>query len=91
MQSTSFYQLGNGAWKPDVSIVRLICSGIVIGECYLDLTNYIGKQQLGVKAVMQRTDASLGKHLALVGDPIKYPGACIEFKVTVVPSNAPVQ
>ena len=43
MPNTSFFQLANGSWKPDVSTVRLICSGQVIGECYLDLTNYIGK------------------------------------------------
>mmetsp|Transcript_43550 Transcript_43550/g.57653 ORF Transcript_43550/g.57653 Transcript_43550/m.57653 type:complete len:102 (+) Transcript_43550:369-674(+) len=43
-----------------------------------------------MKAVMSNSDAPVGKHLALKGDPVKYPGAFIEFRLTVMSKNAPV-
>ena len=83
MPNTSFWRRADGTWRPDWSILTLMTNEQeVIGVCKINNADYCLKAKKGFKAMISNQEDLSGKPV-LLGDPVKYPGAYIEFKLTV--------
>ena len=77
----------DGSWQPDENKLVLYCGGAVVGTCHFDMSKYVGKTPKPEKAtIVPENSTSTGT--VLKGDAEQYPGAFIEFRVTVAPVDA---
>lgn len=84
MPNTSFFKRSDGTWRPDISTLTVIANDSeIIGVCTMNFSDYCLKPRTGFKAMISAVEDPTGRKPVLVGDPIKYPGAYLEFKLTV--------
>ena len=80
----SFQKNPDGTYKPDENKLELYCAGAIVGTCYFDMSKYVNKTPTPEKAmIVAENSASPG--IVLKGNAEQYPGAFIEFKITVEP------
>ena len=82
--NASFVKNSDGTFKPDENKLVLHCAGAIVGTCYFDMSKYIKKTPTPEKAMIVPED-STSPGIVLKGNVEQYPGAFIEFKVTVAP------
>ena len=80
--SAGFKKGEDGSWLPDESQLILKCGGIDIGTCSFNISSYIGRAGEIEKALIVPID-STETGIVLKGDAEQFPGAFIEFKITV--------
>ena len=74
----------DGTWQPDDNKLELYCAGEVVGTCLFDISHYEGKTPVPEKAMIVPED-STETGTILKGNAEQFPGAFIEFRVTVTP------
>lgn len=79
-----FIKSSNGSWQPDDNQIILKCGGINIGSYTFNLASYIGKNAEIQKALIAPAN-STATGLVLKGNAEQYPGAFLEFRITVTP------
>ena len=86
----SLIKNSDGTWKPDENKLVLYSAGQIVGTLQFDMTNYRDQKPVAEKAtiVAEGTGST-----SLVGNAEQYPGAFIEYRVTVteiVPKTAAI-
>ena len=86
----SLIKNSDGTWKPDENKLVLYSAGQIVGTLQFDMSNYRDQKPVAEKAtiVAEGTGST-----SLVGNAEQYPGAFIEYRVTVteiVPKSAAV-
>lgn len=83
--SVSFVRDGEDKWKPDVQMLKLYCGADHVGTCEFDIATYIGKNPKKEKALVKSENyqPSDADERFLRGNAAQYPGAFLEFKITV--------
>lgn len=79
-----FIKTSYGSWQPEDNYIILKCGDINIGTYTFNLASYIGKVPDIQKALMA-PENSTATGLVLKGNAEQYPGAFLEFKITVTP------
>ena len=84
MPNTSFFKRSDGTWRPDYSTLTLMTNdNEVIGVCTFNNSDYCLKPRTSFKAVISDQEDPTGRPV-LLGDTAMYPGAYIEFKLSVL-------
>ena len=80
----SFKQRMDGTYEPDQSRLVLHCGEKVVGTCNFNVASYIDKAPVIEKAVVYAEGGQPpAEGPGLVGDATNFPGAYIEFRMTV--------
>ena len=87
MMNMSLIRNPDGTWQPDDNKLELYCAGEVVGTCYFDMAKYEGKTPVVETAMIVPAD-STDAGTVLKGHADRYPGAFIEFRVTVKQDQA---
>ena len=87
--TASFNQNPDGTLQADANKFELFCAGQKVGTCLFDMGVYKGKTPAVERASIVPLDAPETGQLVLRGDPNVYPGAFIEFRITVMAKGSP--
>ena len=73
----------DGTWQSDDNKLVLYSAGSVVGTCEFNMADYIGKTPVAEKAmIVPENSTKTGS--VLKGNAEQFPGAFVEFRVTVI-------
>jgi len=79
--SASFLKNPDGSLLPDINKFVLYCGSQLVGACTFDMSKYKGKTPNVERCTITREGED---QTSLVGDPVAFPDAFIEFRVSLM-------